>query len=141
MALSRSMKLLVAVLILVAVYLAGALPAYLENRRLTAKVSDLQTRLNQAGGQLQVAALRNQLGMILIEVEQNNFGLAKERSSHFFDGLRRIIPDQTDPQLRERLAELLARRDEITSDLTSLNSETPVKIRKLFAEFPQVAPE
>ena len=139
MALSRSTKFLFAVIVLAAAYLAGFVPSYIENRRLTAQVSELQTLLAQASAQLHVATLRNQLGMILIEVEQNNFGMAKEKSSHFFDGLRQVISDQTDPQLRERLTALLARRDEMTSDLTSLNSESSAKIRKLFVEFPQTA--
>ncbi len=139
MALSRSTKLLFAAIVLAAAYLAGFVPSYLENRRLTAKVGDLQARLAQVSGQLQISTLRNQLGMILIEVEQNNFGTAREKSSHFFDGLRQVMPDQTDPQVRERLEAMLARRDEMTSDLTSLNSESPAKIRKLFVEFPQPA--
>jgi len=137
MALARS-KLLLGTLVVAAAFLAGSVPLYLKNGRLTEKVSVLQTRLGQASNQLRIATLRNQLGMILIEVEQNNFGLARERSSHFFDGMRQVIPDQSDPQLREQLASLLACRDDITSDLTSLNRESPAKIRKLFAEFPQV---
>ena len=103
MALARS-KLPLGTLVVAAAFLAGSVPLYLKDGRLTEKVSVLQTRLGQAGHQLTIATPRNQLGMILIEVEQNNFGLTRERSTHFFDGLRQVIRDQTDPQLRELIA-------------------------------------
>ena len=136
MALSKSAKLITALILLVAAYLAGFLPPYLENRRLTSQIRDLQNRFSDSEAKQEVTSLRNDLAMILLDIEENNFGVAKDRSTRFFDKLRQAIPNLRDHQLRQQLSSILGRRDEITADLTSLNPEISSKIRKLFAEFP-----
>lgn len=138
MALSKSAKFLTALILLTAAYLAGLLPTFLENRRLKSQMEILQTRLRDSQANLDVTSLRNDLAMILVDVEENNFGVARDRSTRFFDNLRQAISNLEDDQLRQQLSSVLGRRDEITSDLTSVNPDSPAKIRRLFAEFPQL---
>lgn len=89
--------------------------------------------------QLRLATLQNELGMILVEVEQNNFGSAKERSTRFFDDLRQILASTQDESVKLRLGAVLNRRDEVTSDLTMLNPETAAKLRGLYIELLPIA--
>lgn len=126
-------------ILLVEAFLGGFIPMYLDNRDLEAQVQEAQNQAARIQEQLRVATLQNQLGMILIEVEQNNFGNAKERSTTFFDELRQTTTTMRDDRRRERLMTLLNRRDEITSDLTSLNPETAAKLRLLCLELHQIS--
>ncbi len=132
MALSRKTSLLIVAVLLLAAFLGGYVPQSLKNRELT-------TRMQQTQERLRLATLQNDLGMILVEVEQNNFGAAKERSTGFFDDLRQTIAATRDDGRKQRLTGLLNHRDEVTSDLTSLNAETAAKLRSLYLEFFQGA--
>jgi hypothetical protein len=139
MALSKPAKFLTILILLLAAYLAGLLPAYVERRTLSSQIEALQTRLSDTQAKLEMASLRNDLAMILVDVEQNNFGVARDRSTLFFDRLRQVIPSVSDEQVRQHLSAMLGQRDAVTSDLTSVNPESPARIRKLFVEFPQLA--
>ncbi len=137
MALSKSAKLVTALILLVAAYLAGFLPTYLENRSLTNQVLTLKGQLDNSRESLGVTSLQNDLAQILIDAEQHNFGVARDRSTRFFDQLRQTIPNLHDEKLRQQLSAVLEHRDEITADLTAVNPESSTKLRKLFAEFPR----
>lgn len=113
--------------LLVAAFAGGYLPQYLKNR-------GLESSLAEARQQLRVAALDRELGMILVEVEQINFGNAKDRSTRFFDEARNMASEERDPALQQRLTAILKQRDEITSDLTAANPETAAKLRKMYKE-------
>ena len=125
---------MIIVALMVGAFLGGFIPSYMENRKLKAEIEERQDQLAEAQERLQVALLQAKLGMMLIEVEQNNYGKAKERSTEFFDDLRQTATAVRDDRRREVLMAVLARRDEITSDLTSLNPETATKLRALFVQ-------
>ncbi|GBC81090.1 hypothetical protein HRbin10_00195 [bacterium HR10] len=63
---------------------------------------------------------------MLIAVGQSNYGMAKDQSTEFFGELHQTAAVRDDRR-REVLMAVLARRDETTSDLTSLNPETATK--------------
>ncbi len=135
MKLSRKARFLIAAVLLLVAFLSGFIPQYLKSREATAQALQAQTQLAAAQAQLRLATLQNNLGMILVEVEQNNFQTAKERSTRFFDELRQTIALTRDDGQKQRLTTLLNHRDEVTSDLTTLNAETAVKLRSLYLNF------
>jgi type II secretory pathway pseudopilin PulG len=137
MALSRKTGAIIIVILLLAAFLGGFIPMYLKNQELAEQVKAAQSNLEAAQDQLRSALLQNALGLMLVEVEQNNFGLAQERSTRFFDDLRQAMATVRDDKTRARWASFLKRRDEITADLTALNPETPAKLRTLYLEFSQ----
>lgn len=71
---------------------------------------------------------------MLIAVEQKNYGTAEDQSTEFFDDLRQTAAAVRGDRRQEVLTAVLARRDEITSDLISLNPETATKRRPLFVQ-------
>jgi flagellar biosynthesis component FlhA len=139
MALSGKTKFWMVTILLLIAFLAGYLPMYVRNRELLTNAKGLQSGLDQARQRLRVATLQNDLGMILVEVTQNNFGIAKDRSSRFFDDLQQATSSVSDNNLRQTLITMLARRNEITSDLTRLNPEIAAKLRILYLDFSKVA--
>lgn len=139
MELSRKARLLIVVGLLLVAFLGGFVPQYLKHREAAAQTQQAQAQLAETQERLRLATLQNDLGMILVEVEQNNFGAAKERSTRFFDDLRATIALTREEKSKEGLTALLNHRDEITADLTALNAETAAKLRARYLEFPAVA--
>ncbi len=94
----------------------------------------LDSKLRESEADYKIASLHAELGMVLIEVEENNYGRARERASRFFDRLRDAIPSIPSSRV-ERLKALLAKRDEVTADLATSNPGTAAKLRKLYFEY------
>lgn len=147
MKLSGKTYSIIVVILMLAAFLGGLIPMYLNNRELMAQLNAAQTETRNAQAsadavrqQLREAELQNTLGLILVEVEQNNFGLAKERATKFFDELRQAMATAPGDKARERLAAVLKHRDEVTADLTSLNPETASKLRTLYLTFAKEMP-
>lgn len=94
----------------------------------------ITAKLEETEASYKIAALQAELGLVLVEVEEDNIGRARERATQFFDRLRETIP--AIPAGRaEPLRTLLARRDEITADLVTSSPGTAAKLRKLYAQF------
>jgi len=131
-------KIGIKLIVLGAVFLAGYIPMYLKNRaqRQSSEQALLacEARITDSQDQLRVSRLVGTLGLVLVEVEQNNFGKAKELSTRFFDDLRQAEASARSKETRERLRLMLNRRDEITSDLTALSAAVASKIRSLYVE-------
>lgn len=85
-----------AIFVLVAIFLAGYLPersraraASGETERLTERLREREATLAQKQFDLQVARPRGHLGETLHEANANNFSVAAERATTFFDAARR----------------------------------------------------
>jgi hypothetical protein len=95
---------------------------------------DLEARLVAAEDKGQVASLTGLLGMVLIDVREDNFGRARQRSTAFFDQVRAISTSTKDEALRQRLRSILTRRDEVTAILTTGKPEATSTLQALFRE-------
>lgn len=134
-------------LILVA-FLIGFVPVMMKNQSLNNQLqqkeqtlaeqaSDFQKQSAASREKLRLAELNNQLAMLMIMVQEKNFGEARERSTRFFDELRQFTQDTQDNNLREKLMAILNRRDEVTADLTVANAGVTEKLRTLYREMYQ----
>lgn len=130
---------------IVLVFLAGYLPASVrakragEQARLNAgQASDAQAALAQTRFDLEVARLRGRLGELLHEANANNYSVAGERASAFFDGLRAAVasPHLTAGTERRALLEaMLARRDEISADLARADPAVKGKLTEMYLQY------
>jgi hypothetical protein len=125
-------------------FLLGYGIVFLEKRQVEqsaeATQQQLQAELADSRAKLQVASVTNQLGVILIEVDRNNFGNAKELSTRFFDNLTDLSRSVPDPGMRDRLSQVLSRRDEIITDLAMLKPEVSAKLQGIYVEMASLAP-
>lgn len=134
----------------VLVFLAGYLPASARARRsaeqaqLNARqAADAQTALAQTRFDLEVARLRGRLGELLHETNANNFGVAAERASVFFDGLRAAVASPhlaAGSERRAMLEAMLARRDEISADLARADPAVKGKLTEMYLQFGAAVP-
>ncbi len=127
MAISTPKKLGIGALALLGAFLLGYVPASLSARAARAE----QDRLTH---KLVLATLQVQLGMMSYEVNRDNYGLAAQLATPFFDGARSVIAGPADQDVMPSLQAVLARRDEITSDLAQANAGVKTKIAELYAD-------
>lgn len=140
----RLLLALAVVFVLMAVFLAGYLPgrsrvraAAVENERLSERLRQNEAMLAQTQFDLQIARLRGHLGETLHEANANNYGVAAERATEFFDGLRDAVSSaHLEPGERRQLLEsVLARRDEISADLARADGAVKAKLAEMYMQF------
>ncbi len=103
-------KVVVAAIVLIAVFLIGFVPQYLRARRLIRELRD--ARQETAG-----AAIRDLAALAYVQANQKNYGLAAETSTRFFNRAREVANQMADPNRRKGLEDALTLRDRITAEL------------------------
>ena len=125
-------------------FLLGYGIVYLEKREVeqTAETDRqvLRTQLSATEAKFQIASVTNQLGVVLIAVNRNNFGNASELATRFFDDLTDLSHSMPDTPERDRLTQVLQRRDEIIADLAMLKPETASKLQSIYLELVSATP-
>lgn len=129
----------------VLIFLAGYLPgasrarnAAAESRQTSQRLTETQATLAKTQFDLEVARLRGHLGEVLHEANANNFGVAAEHATAFFDGLRNAVASPHAEPAGERrnvLQSILARRDEISADLARADPAVKAKLAEMYMAF------
>ena len=148
------MKRFVITLVLLALaFLAGYGPMYLKNLALQDELtqsrsryesdlagleSDAKAREATFGRRLRLASLHRSLGLMLIQLEAQNFQTAREQSTKFFDALADVVFEARDEDLSTRLKNISAWRDEVTAGLASMDPAAVEKVRMLYVELADV---
>lgn len=137
-------RFFILVLVVVLSFGAGYGIVFLEKRQVEQSAETtrqhLQAELADARARAQIASVTNQLGLLLIEVEHQNFGNAKELATKFFDDLSDVSRSVPAGPTRDRLSNVLKRRDEITADLAMLKPETAAKVQGMYTEMVSIVP-
>ncbi len=138
--------IIIALVAIVVAFGSGYLTAYLPARQATsaltaaveaaeAETQKTQAVLQQARLELGMAELLGKLGQIFIDVNNNNFGIAANKVTPFFDGLATYL--EASPSLPESklqvLRDISARRDEIVTDLARANPQVRKKVGEMFS--------
>ena len=95
---------------------------------------DARAEQDRLTHKLVLTSIQVQLGMMSIEVNRDNYGLAAGLATPFFDGVRAAIADPSNQEAAAALQAVLARRDEITSDLAQAKPAVKEKIAGLYAD-------
>lgn len=132
-------KVLSVLIIVLVAYLAGYLPMKARIAALQQEAEavrrQLETRLATTEENLRLARLQVRLGLLLVEVEQNNLGKARDISTQFFDEVRSELHTSKDAVVRAKLESALKRRDQVTGDLAAAKPGTAELLRLFLAEF------
>lgn len=141
-------KILVAVLLLgvafAAGYLYGTIPASRQaaDAQATLEAAKVETaraadEIRATASKLKLADLGAKLGRIYAEVQQQNFGVANEKATPFFNGLQELLNSSPELEASERAAlrEVLARRDEVISELAKASPEIKNKMAQLYLKY------
>ena len=148
---SRKRLILIVAIVIGAmtIFLAGYLPGSMrarraseESRQSAQQLEAVKTELAKTRFDLDVARLRGSLGEVLHEANANNFGVAAERATAFFDGLRAAVNSSHLPPASERrnvLEGILARRDEVSADLARADQGVKAKLAEMYMAFARAA--
>ena len=114
----------------------GYVPQYLKSNRLAAEMQQSQERFQQQLAEVEsrnkILMLHSELGMLLLEVENQNYGNARERSTAWFDHLRGVISGSTDQSTVKALNSIMGQRDTLTALLTEAKPEALTMVREMY---------
>ena len=96
-----------------------------------ARAAATEERLRSAG---ELARLHSQLGLLMLEVDAQNYGRARERSTHFFYAVQDLLPRIGDPSVKLALETVAGNRDDFTAELTAADRDASVRLRGLYVE-------
>ena len=124
-------KTIVAAIAVIAVFLVGFVPQYVN-------VNRLENELRQSRQEAAGAELRDLIGFAYVQASQKNHGLAAETSSRFFNLVREAAKRTLDANRRKGLEDLLALRDSVTAALAKGDAAVMVDLQQLFVTARQV---
>jgi hypothetical protein len=118
-------KLLIGLLVVIAVFLVGFLPQYLELRSVRAEL----VTVKQANS---LAEIRDLAGYLMLETSQKNYGIASGYATRFFERARQVHDESTDPEIRQTLEDVLAARDQVTGALAQGDPAVLAAVQDIF---------
>lgn len=122
---------------LLVAFLLGYVPQYRQSRQCRTDLEARRQEIASLEWRLQLAELRDRIGLVYLEVNRKNYGLAREQASQFFTRAQELTGQATDAQLRAVLEAALQRRDEITAGLAKGEGSARDEIEKLFGSLQQ----
>jgi hypothetical protein len=129
----------------IVMFLAGYIPGWLQARRANQasgecaqRQAELQATLAKTQFDLEIARLRGRLGDVLHQTNANNFGLAAQQATAFFDALQAAAASTqlaAGSARRGVIEPILARRDEISADLARADQGVKAKLAEMYVQF------
>ena len=120
-------KTVTGLVILVMVFLLGFVPQYLQKRQ-------IQAELATSAEKLKVSELRDLAGMMMLEALRQNYGVARDYSSQYFEKLRETSEQVENATLKASLQELLSSRDAVTASLSKADPTSASQLQAIFAK-------
>lgn len=119
--------------------LLGAAPLAYQYWQLDERVTLAETRAKVLEEQLRMSSLRNQAAALIFEVQDQNFGRARDIATNFFGDLGEASSLAENAAVRQKLEQILGRRDELIADLASLSPQSAPKFREIYSSLAQLA--
>jgi hypothetical protein len=115
-------------------FLLGFVPEYQKNRELQTQLESPQKTIDALKLQVRMAELRDAAGLMLLELSRQNYGLARDHATDYYNKLKDLIGESQDENLKKSLAELSATQNSLTTNLltaspNSLTAAQPVVLR------------
>jgi hypothetical protein len=127
-------KALIWIGILAAVFLLGFLPQFSTARGLRHEVALCRTKF-------QFAALKNAIGLVYLEANQKNYGIAAQQASRFFETARQTLAATSASGQHSVIQEALSKRDVITAGLARGDPGVIAEIQSVYGNMLRNLPE
>ena len=114
--------LLGAGLLFVAGLLIGFVPEFLKVRSLESEESARQQQIQELQEQIALGQAKDHAAMLYLDLTQQNYGLASQHATAFFNSITRIAQNTRNPDLRAQLQGIAGRRNDI---LTAISKADP----------------
>jgi hypothetical protein len=115
-------------------FLLGFVPEYRKNRELAAQLESPLKTIDALKMQIELGELRDDAGLMLLELSRQNYGLARDHASRYYTKVNDLISESQDESLKKSLTELSATRDSLilslgTATSNSLTAAQPIVFR------------
>ncbi|MFZ3341087.1 MAG: hypothetical protein WA609_05665 [Terriglobales bacterium] len=132
-------NLILCSVLFVAGFLAGFIPQYSRARRFEQEVSASTAQLEACRGAEQLSQLRDAGTLMYLEATQKNYGTSGDDASRFFNQAQSLANSTPDESLRNLLHEILAARDQITSDLAKGDAAVVSEMQPVLSKVEQTS--
>jgi hypothetical protein len=112
------------VVLLVGGFLLGFIPEYSKIRELQTQLESPQKTIDELKVQIQMGELRDAVGLMYLELSRQNFGLARDDASAYYNKLKDLISETNDPALKKSLTELAATQEALTGSLATASANS-----------------
>src|SRR5262245_33684102 len=102
-------------------FLLGYIPQYLKNRELQKLLEGPQKTIDALQLQAQMSELRDLASLMLLELSQQNYGLARDYSNQFYSKINDAANTVQDANLKKSLQDLAATHDSLATNLATAN--------------------
>jgi hypothetical protein len=102
--------------------------------------NDLQSRLTRAEEAATFSTARDLASMLLVEVANRNYGNAADLSTRFFDHVRVLSEQTRDRETRDRLQQITAERETVSSGLAKNDPGIEAQIRNYVQQLHRMGP-
>lgn len=119
-------------IVLAGVFLLGFLPQYSNLSRVRKELQAANDQITACEFRTRLCVIRDQAGFMYVETAEQNYGVAGEYSTPFFNNLRKLATETTDSNLKRSFEEMLARRDAVTAGLAKGDAAVLADIKALF---------
>jgi hypothetical protein len=127
-------KIIGGAVLILGVFLAGFIPQFTDRRRLQGELDRAQAQLSIAQRQTEIGELQELAGRMLLEATSQNYGIAREHSTAYFDKARNLADRSDDASLKASLSQLLSLRDSITGGLAQGDPSTVSQVQSLLKQ-------
>ena len=110
-------KLLFWLILLIIGFLAGFIPQYSRSREMARTASALADQVRACSSAEQFSRIRDAAAMMYLAATQKNYGISSGYATQVFDQAQSLASSTQDEGMRNLLRDVLAQRDQITSDL------------------------
>ncbi len=123
--------LIIAAVALVAAFLLGFVPQYMRANRLENELQAARAEAGRCSTQLRFSRAAQAAALMHLEVARKNFGNAGGHASSFFNQVRALLNDTSDPGARGPLQRMLEYRDSVTAALARGDAAAEQQVREL----------
>jgi len=120
--------------------LLGYIPEYLRASKLNDDLRTRDEKISRLNGYERLARLRDLASLLYLEVTRKNYGIATQRATLLFDGMRKNLDATQDAALKSVFENTLAQRDVIIAKLAKADPSVEPQIRDIIDRLHQGVP-
>lgn len=120
--------------LLLAGFLIGFVPQYVQARQLRAEAEAANQQLENYRSRARASDLKDLIGLAYLETSRKNYGLAGQYASQFFNVADEMMNQAQNEKLRLVLQQALGQRDAITAGLAKGDSTIHIEVERIFQE-------
>jgi hypothetical protein len=124
-------RLIGGALLLLAAFLLGFVPQYRTAGGLRGELRSVQDEAASLRLKAHLAELRDLAGLIYLESNAKNYGIARQHSTQFFTRAAEVAAETSDESLKALLTEVSGDRDNVTAGLAEGRGGVQADIEKL----------